>query len=182
MGYKWNPSKCVILDSSTDPIIYTLYDQPLPRETTFVYLDAPFKPGGHLNPEELIQHNTRKAFATMNMLPSVGVNPSGLSKLLCTRFYARIIRPQLEYDLAINRFTASQLYPLEEAQNNCIKKIYGARGKASTKVMLHMFKLPLMSERVSILQTQFLFRSLYLPEDALLACLLPDIRNTRGSQ
>ncbi|KAL4209705.1 hypothetical protein AB4K20DRAFT_1977725 [Rhizopus microsporus] len=96
------------------------------------------------------------------MLSSVGVNPSGFSKLLCT-------------SLAINRFTVSQLRTLEEAQNNCIKKIYGARGKAITKVMLHMSKLPLMSER-------FPFRSLYLPEDALLACLLPYIRNTRVSQ
>ena len=48
--------------------------------------------------------------------------------------------------------------------------------------MLHMLKLPFMSERVSILQTRFLCRSLYLPEDALLACLLPHILNTRGSQ
>ncbi|KAG0885188.1 hypothetical protein G6F15_004451 [Rhizopus arrhizus] len=118
----------------------------------------------------------------MNILSSVGVNPSGFSKLLCTRFYAHIVRPQLEYGLAINRFTVSQIHALEEAQNNCIKKIYGARGKASTKVMLHMSKLPLLSERVSILQAQFLFRSLYLPEDALLACLLPYIRSTRGSQ
>ncbi|PHZ09908.1 uncharacterized protein RHIMIDRAFT_261234 [Rhizopus microsporus ATCC 52813] len=45
-----------------------------------------------------------------------------------------------------------------------------------------MSKLPLMSERVSILQAQLLFRSLYLPEDVLLACLLPYIRNTRRSQ
>ncbi|KAG0798819.1 hypothetical protein G6F22_003841 [Rhizopus arrhizus] len=182
MGYKWNPSKCVILDSSTDSITYTLYDQPLPRETTFAYLGVPFKPGGHLDPDELIRRNTQKALATMNILSSVGVNPSGFSKLLCTRFYAHIVRPQLEYGLAINRFTVSQIHALEEAQNNCIKKIYGARGKASTKVMLHMSKLPLLSERVSILQAQFLFRSLYLPEDALLACLLPYIRSIRGSQ
>ncbi|KAG0968919.1 hypothetical protein G6F31_002361 [Rhizopus arrhizus] len=152
------------------------------QKTTFAYLGVPFKPGGHLDPEELIQRNIQKALATMNILSSVGVNPSGFSKLLCTRFYAHIVRPQLEYGLAINRFTVSQIHALEEAQNNCIKKIYGARGKASTKVMLHMSKLPLLSERVSILQAQFLFRSLYLPEDALLACLLPYIRSTRGSQ
>ncbi|KAG1177556.1 hypothetical protein G6F36_010796 [Rhizopus arrhizus] len=142
MGYKWNPSKCVILDNSTDPRTYTLYDQPLPRETTFAYLGVPFKPGGYLDSEELIQRNTHKALATMNMLSSIGVNPSGFSKLLCTRFYAHIVRPQLEYGLAINRFTVHQLHALEEAQNSCIRKIYGARGKASTKVMLHMSKLP----------------------------------------
>ncbi|KAG1043179.1 hypothetical protein G6F43_011723 [Rhizopus delemar] len=86
MGYKWNPSKCVILANSTDPRTYTLYDQPLPRETTFAYLGVPFKPGGYLDSEELIQRNTHKALATMNMLSSIGVNPSGFSKLLCIRF------------------------------------------------------------------------------------------------
>ncbi|KAG1510717.1 hypothetical protein G6F53_006471 [Rhizopus delemar] len=182
MGYKWNPSKCVILDNSTDPRTYTLYDQPLPRETTFAYLGVPFKPGGYLDSEELIQRNIHKALATMNMLSSIGVNPSGFSKLLCTRFYAHIVRPQLEYGLAINRFTVHQLHALEEAQNSCIRKIYGARGKASTKVMLHMSKLPLMSERVSILQAQFLFRSLYLPEDALLHRLLPYVQCAKGHQ
>ncbi|KAG1540170.1 hypothetical protein G6F49_012192 [Rhizopus delemar] len=182
MGYKWNPSKCVVLDNSTDPCTYTLYDQPLPRETTFAYLGVPFKPGGYLDSEELIQRNTHKALATMNMLSSIGVNPSGFSKLLCTRFYAHIVRPQLEYGLAINRFTVHQLHALEEAQNSCIRKIYGARGKASTKVMLHMSKLPLMSERVSILQAQFLLRSLYLPEDALLHRLLPYVQYTKGHQ
>ncbi|CEI85909.1 hypothetical protein RMCBS344292_00358 [Rhizopus microsporus] len=90
-------------------------------------------------------------------LSSVGVNPSGFSKLLCTMFYAHIAQPQLEYGLAINRFMVSQLHALEEIQNNYIKKIYGAQGKASTKVMLHIPKLFLMSERVSMLQTQFLF-------------------------
>ncbi|KAG1453668.1 hypothetical protein G6F46_008896 [Rhizopus delemar] len=39
-----------------------------------------------------------------------------------------------------------------------------------------------MSERVSILQAQFLFRSLYLPEDALLHRLLPYIQCTKGHQ
>lgn len=30
LGYKWNPSKCVILNCHTNPITYTLYSQPLP--------------------------------------------------------------------------------------------------------------------------------------------------------
>ncbi|ORE01809.1 hypothetical protein BCV72DRAFT_309693 [Rhizopus microsporus var. microsporus] len=77
--------------------LHTLYDQPLPRETIFAYPVVPFKPDGHLDLEELIQRNTHKTLATMNMLSSVGVNPSGFSKLLCTRFYAYIVRPQLVY-------------------------------------------------------------------------------------
>ncbi|KAG1139687.1 hypothetical protein G6F37_009534 [Rhizopus arrhizus] len=80
-------------------------------KTTFAYLGIPFKQGGYLDSEEFIQHNTRKALATMNLLSSIGVNPSGFSKLLSTRFYAHIIHPQLEYGLAINRFTSSQVLP-----------------------------------------------------------------------
>jgi hypothetical protein len=104
MGYKWNPSKCVVLESHTDPILYIIYGQPLPQNTTFAYLGISFKQGGYLDPEEIIQHNTRKALATMNLLSSIGVNPSGFSKLLSTRFYAHIIRPQLEYGVTINHF------------------------------------------------------------------------------
>ncbi|CEG81659.1 hypothetical protein RMATCC62417_15831 [Rhizopus microsporus] len=115
MVYKWNQSKCAILDSSTYPITDTFYDQPLPRGTTFAYLSVPFQPGGHLDPEELIQRNTHKALATMIVLSSVGVNPSGFSKLLCTKLYAHIARPQLEHGLTINRFTVCQLHVLEEA-------------------------------------------------------------------
>ncbi|EIE75313.1 hypothetical protein G6F46_003108 [Rhizopus delemar] len=87
-----------------------------------------FKPDGYVDSVELIQRNIHKALATMNTLSSIGVNPSGFSKLLCTRFYAHIVRPQLEYGLAINRFTVHRFHALEEARNNCIRKIYGARG------------------------------------------------------
>jgi hypothetical protein len=173
MGYKWNPSKCVILDSSTDSITYTLYDQPLPRETTFAYLGVPFKPGGHLDPEELIRRNTQKALATMNILSSVGVNPSGLSKLLCTRFYAHIVRPQLEYGLAINRFTVSQIHALEEAQNNCIKKIYGARGKASIKVSSTCPSYPsCRNESIYYKHSSSFVLYIYQKMHCLLACYL----------
>ncbi|KAG1495986.1 hypothetical protein G6F46_007473 [Rhizopus delemar] len=129
-----------------------LYGQLFPQKTIFANLGVPFKQGGYLDPKELIQHNARKALATMNLLSSIGINPSGFSKILSTRFYAHIIRPQLEYGVTINRFTSSQLYTLEEAQDACIRGIYGARGKASTKVTLHLSKLPPMSERVNILQ------------------------------
>ncbi|KAG1491690.1 hypothetical protein G6F52_013438 [Rhizopus delemar] len=115
--------------------------------------------------------------STINVLSSIGVNPSGFSKLLCSRFYAQIVRPQMEYGIAINCFNHSQLKSLEEAQDKCICKIYGASRKTSTKVMLHLAKLPTMRERVAILQAQFLFRSLSLPEDTLLYRLMPHIQS-----
>jgi hypothetical protein len=182
MGYRWNPSKCVILDSQLEPMIYTIYNQAIPHEVSFAYLGAPFKPEGYLDPDELSRRNSSKAVATMSVLMSIGVNPAGFSRLLSTRFYAHIVRSQLEYGLTINRFTSTQLKALEDVQDTCIRKIYGARGMSSTQVVLHLAKLPLMKERVHILQAQFLFRSLHLPSDALLCRLLPHIRYTRWHQ
>ncbi|KAG1278799.1 hypothetical protein G6F57_007763 [Rhizopus arrhizus] len=114
--------------------------------------------------------------STMDVLSSIGVNPSGFSKLLCSRFYAQIARPQMEYGIAITYLNHTQLKTLEEAQNKCIHKIYGASRKTSTKVMLH---LAIMKERVAILQAQFLFRSLSLPENTLLYHLMPHIQSKK---
>ncbi|EIE86863.1 hypothetical protein RO3G_11574 [Rhizopus delemar RA 99-880] len=133
------------------------------RTTMTDLLRVPFKPGGYLDPDELIRRNSSKALATMNVLKS-------------------IVRPQLEYGLAINRFTNTQLKSIEDVQDTCIRTIYGARGKTSTKVMLRLAKLPLMADRVHILQAQFLYRSLHLPDDALLCRLIPHIRHIRGHQ
>ncbi|KAG0950922.1 hypothetical protein G6F40_004966 [Rhizopus arrhizus] len=72
MGYRWNPSKCVILDNQPQTIEYAIYDQVIPQATTFNYLGIPFKPGGHLYPEKLVQNNILKAMSTMNALSSIG--------------------------------------------------------------------------------------------------------------
>ncbi|KAG1567178.1 hypothetical protein G6F50_008451 [Rhizopus delemar] len=88
MGYRWNPPKCIILDNQPQTVEYAIYDQVLPQATTFTYLGIPFKPGGHLDSEKLVQSNIFKAMSTMNVLSSIGVNPSEFSKLLCSRFYA----------------------------------------------------------------------------------------------
>ncbi|KAG1048532.1 hypothetical protein G6F43_009080 [Rhizopus delemar] len=123
MGYRWNPSKCLILDNQPQIIKYAIYDQGLQQATTFAYLGMPFKPGDHLDPEKLVQSNIFKAMSTINVLSSIGVNPSGFSKLLYSRFYAQIVRPQTEYGIAINYLIYTQLKTLEEAQDKCIRKI-----------------------------------------------------------
>ncbi|KAG1293756.1 hypothetical protein G6F64_013516 [Rhizopus arrhizus] len=84
------------------------------RTTMTGLLRVPFKPEGYLDPDELIRRNSSKELATMNVLNS-------------------IVRPQLEYGLAINRFTNTQLKSIEDVQDTCIREIYGARGKTSTK-------------------------------------------------
>ncbi|KAG0941035.1 hypothetical protein G6F32_008580 [Rhizopus arrhizus] len=134
LGFHWNPSKCVVLSDMNDDLSYELYGQNLPKQHSFSYLGVPFKPGGYLNPQELIEHNVCKAFIMMNVLTSVGVNPNGFDRLLSTRFYAQIVRARLEYGLAINKLTASQIKMLDDAQNECLRRIYGASKRASTKL------------------------------------------------
>jgi len=176
VGYRWNPSKCVILDPHPHPPSYTLYDSHIPFHSSFSYLGIPFSPGGHINALELVENNTTKALRTMNQLSTIGLNPSGFRTLLSTRFYSQIIRSQLEYGLAICRTTKYVNDQLEKAQNKCIRRIFGGSSTSSIKVMLHLTKLPTMTERAQQLQAQFLLRSLNLPSDTLLSHLLPHIR------
>ncbi|ORE06794.1 hypothetical protein BCV72DRAFT_118558 [Rhizopus microsporus var. microsporus] len=149
MGYKQNPFKCVILDSSTDPITCILYDQPLPRRSYFCMSRCSLQ----------TEWAARSRGFNSTQYPQGSCNDE--NPVICWRGSFRFLQASLtrfyKYGLAINCFAVSQLHALEEVQNNCIKKIYGTQGKASTKVMLHMSKLFPMSERVSILQAQLLF-------------------------
>ncbi|KAG0733877.1 hypothetical protein G6F62_013066 [Rhizopus arrhizus] len=116
----------------------------------------------------------------MNQLSAIDVHPNGFSPLLGTHFYSRIVRAQLEYGLAITKITTYLSKQLENAQNVCLRLIFGGSHTSSTAVMLHMSKLPTMQERAYALQSQFLLPSLTLPEDALLHHLLPHIRQPRS--
>jgi hypothetical protein len=112
----------------------------------------------------------------------VSVNPNGFNRLLSTRFYAQIVRPRLGYGLATNRFTASQIKALEDAQNEFLRRIYGGSKRASTKFMRHLSRLPIMKEQISILQAQFFPQSFTLPEDALLTKIMLHIQYDRHQQ
>ncbi|CEG74066.1 hypothetical protein RMATCC62417_09335 [Rhizopus microsporus] len=180
LGYRWNPSKCAILDPTQPSPSYALYGEPIPKQPSFLYLGIPFRPGGYLDAVALVNQNKTKALATMNQLSAIGAHPKGFSPLLGTRFYSHIVRAQLEYSLAITKITAFLSKQLEDAQNVCLRRIFSGSHTSSTTVMLHMSKLPTMQERAYTLQSQFLLRSLTLPEDALLHHLLPLIRQLRS--
>ncbi|CEG69911.1 hypothetical protein RMATCC62417_05902 [Rhizopus microsporus] len=116
----------------------------------------------------------------MSQLSAIGVHPKGFSPLLGTHFYSHIVRVQLEYDLAITKITTFLNKQLEDAQNACLRRIFGDSHTSSTTVMLHISKLPTMQERAYALQSQFLLCSLALPEDVLLHHLFPFICRPRS--
>ncbi|KAG1003992.1 hypothetical protein G6F27_010549 [Rhizopus arrhizus] len=180
LGYRWNPSKCVILNPTQSSSSYTLYGEPTPKQPLFPYLGIPFRLGGYLDAVALVNQIKIKALATMNQLSAIGVHPKGVSPLLGTRFYSHIVCAQLEYGLAITKITTFLSKQLEDTQNVCLRRIFGGSHTSSTAVMLHMSKLPTMQERAYALQSHFLLRSLTLSEDALLHHLLPHIRQPRS--
>ena len=47
-------------------------------------------------------------------------------------------------------------------------------------VIHHIANLEYMTDRISILQAKFIFRSFTMPDDALFLTLLPRIRQTKG--
>ena len=87
LGYRWKPSKCVILIANNLPIPVCLYGETLPLVPTFKYLGVPFDNTGSIDATRLIQQNSSSALAAMHILYSIGVNLIGFSRLLSTRLY-----------------------------------------------------------------------------------------------
>ncbi|KAG0954269.1 hypothetical protein G6F31_013195 [Rhizopus arrhizus] len=75
---------------------------------------------------------------TMNQMTAIGVNSTGFDKLTSTRFYSQIVRPQLEYGLAISAVKFRELQKIESCQNQCLRRIFGRASRSSIKVMLHL--------------------------------------------
>ncbi|KAI7902550.1 uncharacterized protein BX663DRAFT_435651, partial [Cokeromyces recurvatus] len=71
----------------------------------------------------------------------------GFDRLLATHFCTEIVRPQLEYGLAISLPSAKNIQQLESCQNTCIRRIFGGSSQSSVKVMLHMVNQPSMKVR-----------------------------------
>ncbi|KAI9488974.1 hypothetical protein BDB00DRAFT_771599, partial [Zychaea mexicana] len=146
----------------------------LPNADIFRYLGIPFNCRATMDVQELIVHNTRKAITSLNCLISLGLSPTGFTRLLAARIYGQFIRPQMEYGLAIQKPLQKHIKLLEDAQSACLRRFYGSSNRtSSTKVMQHLVNIPPMKLRVAVLQAKLLNRSHWLPDDALLSKLVP---------
>ncbi|KAG1139832.1 hypothetical protein G6F37_001288 [Rhizopus arrhizus] len=86
-----------------------------------------------------------------------------------------MVRAQMEYGLAVSVLNHGHLKKLESCQNECIRRISGGSSRSSVNFMLHLIQQPSMTDRVSILQANFLKRFTDLPDDLLLQKLLPHL-------
>ncbi|OAD67599.1 hypothetical protein PHYBLDRAFT_173933 [Phycomyces blakesleeanus NRRL 1555(-)] len=110
---------------------------------------------GTIDPSLLISRNCVSAINSMRALQSLGVNHTGLSRLLSIRLYRQFIRPQFEYGLAISCFNIKQVAVLEKAQNTCLRMIFGGHSTSSTSVFRHLGNLSSMRERILTLGFKF---------------------------
>jgi hypothetical protein len=124
-----------------------------------------------------VERNANKAFVTMNLLATIGVNPYGFNKFLSNCLYTQMVHAEMKYGLAINRFTSSQIKAMEDVQVTYLCQIYGVKHHTSTKVMYHVAQLPSMRERINILPIQLLLYSFFLSEDKLSTLLLLPLLN-----
>ncbi|KAG2192553.1 hypothetical protein INT47_012777, partial [Mucor saturninus] len=181
LGYRWNPSKCAILNapsprsSRTPNFAFTLYNKPIPTVDQFCYLGMEFTKKG-LNAGKNIEARASKAKSTMSLLTSVGVHRNGFSLLLSARLYKTFIRPKIEYGLAISCFTAREMSKLDTLQNSLVSMFVGSK---HTTVAKHITCLPGMLHRYNTLVTKYVLRSEHLPEDSLLILLQESLSQTR---
>ncbi|KAG1470506.1 hypothetical protein G6F56_002649 [Rhizopus delemar] len=178
VDYRWNPLKCVIVALNSDAQTYQLYGTTIPKESSFSYLGIHIKLDGLLDYPAMIQHNINKTFLTMNQIAAIGLSSKGFPPLLACHFYSQMIRAQLDYGLAISPLTTKFIHQLDTFRNQCIGRIFGGHSRSSAQIMLHLVNLPSMRTRVAVLQAQYLFRSTNLPDDTLLAHLLPYIQTS----
>ncbi|KAG2217350.1 hypothetical protein INT45_010282 [Circinella minor] len=142
------------------------------KATSFTYLGIRVNYEGQLYGKQLIARNAPSAEKAMHIVSSIGISPTGVSKLLLVCLYTQLIGPNLKYGLAITTPNKQQQQTLEIAQNNCICHIYGARSQSYIQVMCHLYKLPSIEERTTFLQAKLLLSTYYLPDDALLTQMI----------
>ncbi|KAG1446993.1 hypothetical protein G6F56_009399 [Rhizopus delemar] len=176
LGYRWNPDKCIVLNC---PSAYgaprpKLYGLPIPSSNTFPYLGVPFNDEGKIDTDELIRRNTSSAISSMRRtLMPLGLRSSRFSRLTASRLYATFIRPKFEYGLCLCLFLTRQLDTLDRAQDHCLRMAFGGHSRASTGVFKHLANLPDMRDRAHILVFKFILRAQFLPQDTLLASMVP---------
>lgn len=178
LGFRWHPAKCVVLaPPNTPPRIYHIYGTPLPHLPSFRYLGVPFANTGLINKSALVAHNRQAGLAALFSLVPLGLNPHGFPPSLLVSLYKQFIRPSMEYGLAITKLSLLQVRPLQQVQQQALRRMFGGHSSSETAVIQHLSALPPMSTRSQVLQAKYISRSQFLPTDSLLVTLLPRLNS-----
>ncbi|KAI9329106.1 hypothetical protein BD770DRAFT_477956 [Pilaira anomala] len=164
-GYRWSPSKCVILSQPPSSITTTTTvpsssaSTPTPSSTDKQYIPFTILP--------LLLHpplvNT-----TMHIVNRIGARTNGFSVPTSIQIYKQYIRPQIEYGLCITNLINANFPALERIQDDCLRLIVGGYKNSSVKALRVMVNLPSMRDRWYSLNSRFNIRLGYLPDDSLI--------------
>ncbi|KAG2216206.1 hypothetical protein INT45_011159 [Circinella minor] len=174
-SYRWHPAKCQIINSDNHQ--FFLYDEEIKNVAWFKYLRILFT-STDIDTARLLQHNTTKTIAAMNLFHSIGVNQYALGLGLSLRIYRSFIRPIMEYGLAIIHLITEHKELIEKTQKRCIRLILNVSDPTATTptiVPLHLAALPDMKLRANILQFKFIERAHSIPPTTLLACVVDSL-------
>lgn len=183
LGYRWNPTKCAVLnhpigrtEDRTHLQPLKLYNIALPQVDAFVYLGVPFIKTG-ISGSLMAQQRVAGTMAAMSTLHKMGAHRSGFPLLLSSKLYRTFIRPKFEYGLAIAKLLKKDLVVLEKLQDRCFRLLIGGCPTSSTTVLKLMTDTPSVAWRVDVLVTKYCLRVPFLPKNCLLSLLqktLPD--------
>ena len=137
--YKFDPSKSeLILHPSTPanlPLPVTLYNQPLARATHVKYLGVWFNYYG-IDHKFHISKRTQVAHMKLQELVSIGLRGNSFSELSILKIYKSLIRPILEYGLAIDLFPKEAITAISKFQFRFLRTAFSLQPSTSQRAML----------------------------------------------
>jgi hypothetical protein len=178
LGYRWNPAKCVLVNSPSDygGRHLKLYGSEIPIADSFSYLGIPINRKDQLDTQLLLDRNIQSAVSAMRVgLRPLGFASAAFSRMVASKLYSVFIRPKLEYGLCVCILLAKHMKALEKAHNTCLRLAFGGHPKSSTAVLCHMTNLPSMSDRFQMPMFKSVIRIQELPEDTLLDTIIRTI-------
>lgn len=151
------PTKCEYLGPLTDAgegVDLRLYNLKLPKCINFRYLGIHVNEKG-LATDKIIEERSTKGSKTLHQLVDFGFNLYGWPSHCSTTAYKLFIRSRLEYGLQLKLLTPHELTPIQQVQNQAMRRIVGGISKTSLSSMHRLLRLETMQFRNEVLHARF---------------------------
>lgn len=158
--FKFNPAKCVWIGEHHENSL-TIEETRLRRVNTFEYLGVSFDKKG-INAKAQISRTISNARKIYFVLKRIGFSGHGFSINSNLLLYKSIIRPRMEYGLAILKLNKGNLKYLEASQHAIICGAFSVGINTSRTALRVLGRVEPMETRVNILSERFRIRVIRL--------------------
>ena len=125
-----------------------LYGTPLKEVDKYKYLGLPLGAKG-LDTGRMCKVSIAKAVRTASLFHSIGCNGGGISTAESRRVLTSIVRPSMEYGMALVNLSKGQQVGVDKAWYQILKKTLSAPATTSSSAILKVLGVPPMSFRAS---------------------------------